>query len=373
MNQNIQIKEVLNSRDLMKFIKFPWSLYKNDPYWVPPLISDVKNKLDPRKNPFHEHAEVQTFLAYENKKIVGRIAAIIDNNHNEFHKEKVVFFGFFDVIENQTITNLLLNTVKNWGKTRGMTQLRGPANLSSNDEWGTLVKGFDSAPVVMMTYNPEFHIKLYENYGLKKLKDLVAYHLNIQEPIPARIQKAGELIKKRYNVTIRPINMKKFDEEVALIQDLYNKAWYYNWGFVPMTPNEIIHLAHELKPVAVPELILIAEVNGEPAGFSMTLPDYNQALKHANGRLFPFGLFKLLYYSKKITTARLLTLGIIEKFRKKGIEALFYLESWKEGKRRGYIDGEMSWVLEDNAAMRNGIEKLGVELYKTYRIYNQEI
>lgn len=374
MAEDLIIKKVITKGDMKKFIKLPWKIYKNDPYWVPPLLMDIKAKFDPRKNPFHEHAETQFFLALRGKEIIGRICAIVNFRHNEEHDEKVVFFGFFECQNDQEAAVALVEAVKKWGKEKNMDQIRGPANFSSSDDWGLQIKGFDSSPMIMMPYNPEYYVGLMEGTGLKKIKDLLAYHLDLQAEIPERIQRMQEVIRKRFQVTTRTLDMKNFDKEVSLFQEIYNKAWTYNWGFISMTEAEIKHMAKELKPVVVPEMVQFAYVKGEPAGIVLSLPDYNQAIKYVkNGRLFPFGLFTLLSRSKKITAGRMIGLGIAREYQKKGLEALFIMDSWSAGKKRGYLDGELSWLLEDNTDVINVVERVGGKPYKKYRIYNGQL
>lgn len=363
-----------SKKELKKYIKFEWEVYKNDKNWVPPLIIDMLSKFDSKKNPLFEHADIQPYIAYKDGKPAGRITAIIHHRHNQFHNEKVVFFGFFDVFDDFDIARALLDTVAEFGMQKGMTVMRGPASFSSNDMWGLLIENFDEPPIVMMPYNPPYYKDLLERYGLVKAKDLLAYKLVADEvQLPERVAKMVEYLKTRSDIVVRKINMKKFNEEVEKIRIIYNDAWEKNWGFIPMTEKEFEHLAKDLKTVVIPDLAFIAEVRGEPAGFSLTLPDANQALKHINGRLLPFGIFKLLYYFKKIDRGRLITLGVRKQFQKRGIEALFYYYSLEEGRRLGWKWAELSWVLEDNELMKRGIELMGGRAYKKYRIYEKNI
>jgi len=251
--------------------------------------------------------------------------------------------------------------------------MRGPANFSSNDEWGMLVEGFDSSPTLMMTYNPRYYLNFMDRYGLVKAKDLYAYQALTAPNPPQRLRRMAEKVQQREGLTIRPLNMKDFVGEVQRIRAIYNQAWSKNWGFVPMTDREFDHLAKNLRPLVVPELIFMAEVNGEPAGFSLTLPDYNQALKRINGRLFPFGLIKLWWYSRKIDGVRTMVMGVVPKYQKRGIDALFYIKTWDAGIARGATWGEMSWVLEDNELMKRALEMLGARIYRRYRIYEMTL
>ncbi len=374
MGSEVTIKPVQGRKDLKTFIKLPWKIYAGDPYWVPPLIMDMKNILDKEKNPFWKHSEGEYFIAWRDGQPVGRIAAIINENHNSFHEEKVVFFGFFESINDENVAHSLLATVEKWGKEKGMTILRGPMNPSTNDSCGFLLEGFNSPPVVMMTYNPRYYLDLMESYGLKKAKDLLAYFMDSSVPIPEKVKHIAELIRKRNNIRIRSANLKKWEQELRLVKQIYNDAWSKNWGFVPFTDEEIDHIAHELKPIIVPELAIVAEIDGEPAGFSLSIPDYNQALIHVkDGRLFPTGLAKLLWYKRKIDMIRVIIMGVRHKYRNLGIDAVFYYETYTRGINMGYYKGEFSWILEDNAPMNHTLEKLGSWVYKKYRIYEKAI
>jgi hypothetical protein len=369
----VVIQPVISRGQRRAFIKLPWRIYRDDPHWVPPLISQLKETLDPHKNPFYDHADVQLFLADRGDIPVGRIAAVVNHAHNEFHDERTGFFGFFECVNDEQVSAKLLDAAREWLRQRGMTILRGPANFSSNDEWGLLVQGFDISPVLMMPYNPPYYPELLERCGLAKTKDLYAYRMRIEEGLPDRLRRMASRIEQRESLTIRPIEMKDFDNELKRIKAIYNNAWSKNWGFVPMTDAEFDHLAKQLKPLVVPELVLLAEVKGRPAGFSLTLPDYNQALKHLNGRLFPFGIFKLLWYSRKIDHPRILVMGVTHEYQRRGIDTVFYVRTWDAGKKRGYTWGEMSWILEDNEMMKRAMELMGGKVYKTYRIYEMSI
>lgn len=369
MGLQIERIERHDQRALHRFVTFPWKVYAGDPHWVPPLIADEKKKLT--HHPFHEHATVECFLARRDGAIVGRIAAIENRLHNEVHGEQVGFFGFFEVLDDPEAGRALLAHAEAWGAARGLTQLRGPASFSSNEEWGLLVDGFDSPPVVMMTYNPRRYVALIEGAGFRKAKDLFAYYLDNPEP-PERLVRAAEALARRKGITVRPIDLKHYDREVGRIREVYNRAWERNWGFVPMTEAEIAHLAKEMKPAIKPELVQIAERGQEPVGFTVALPDVNFALRHANGRLFPFGLLKVLWYVRKISMLRVPMLGLVPEYRGQGIDQLLYLRLFQGGRKLGIVRGELSWILEDNLAMRQALDKMGAHVYKTYRIYEKE-
>jgi GNAT superfamily N-acetyltransferase len=367
---DVKVTPVQGKKDLDRFVKLPWKIYENDPVWVPPLLHDVNILLDRNKHPFHKHADVEYFLATRDNEVVGRIAAIINQLHNEFHEDKVGFFGFFESIDDQAVADALLSTAEQWVRSRGMQEIRGPMNFSVNEECGLVVDGFDVQPVIMMTHNPQYYMRLLENAGYAKAKDLLAYYMEGMKP-PEVLTRRLERARKSEGVEIRLVDLKRFDEEVATFKEIYNSAWEKNWGFVPMTDEEFNFLAKQLRPVVDPHLVLVAEVKGEPVGFAIGLPDFNQALKKINGRLLPFGLLKLLWHKRHINLARIVTLGLKPGFRKMGIDAMLYSRLFEEGPPRGYTRGEGSWILEDNWEMRRGMERFGAVVYRTYRIYEK--
>jgi len=370
--KELNIKEVVTKKDLMDFIKFPWKIYKNDKNWVPPLISERKEFFDKDKNPFFRHAEVVFYLAKRDGNVVGRIAGTVNHKHIEFQKEKAGFFGFFECVEDYEVAKALLDALRGWLKSKGMEIMRGPANFSSNEEWGMLLEGFDSPPVFMMTYNPKYYLDFMERYGMRKAKDLYAYFIDKNSPPPERVVKMAENIKQKEEIKIHNVNMKNLKNEVEKIKAIYNSAWSPNWGFIPMTDEEFDHMVKGLKQIVDPHLIFIAEMDGKPAGFSLALPDVNQVLHKINGRLFPLGLFKLLWHTKiknKINGVRIITMGVVPEFQKRGIDTVFYVETYNVGVKRGYTWAELSWVLEDNLKMNRILELLGAKLYKKYRLY----
>jgi GNAT superfamily N-acetyltransferase len=374
--QKLKIESAQTKADLMEFIKLPWQIYRNDPHWVPPLIVERKEFLDRKKNPFFRHADVVLYLARRNGQTVGRIAGIVNHNHVEYHQEKVGFFGLFECMKDQEVAKALLDKVREWLKSKGMQIVRGPANFSSNEDWGFLLEGFGSRPVIMMPYNPPYYLELAESYGMRKAKDLYAYFIDETLPTPPRVVRMAENIRKKEEITVRSLDLKRFDQEVQGIKQIYNSAWSKNWGFIPMTDEEFDHLAKSLKQIVDPHMVFIAEVDGKPAGFSLALPDFNQVLARLNGRLFPIGIFKLLWHSKvrrNIDGVRIITMGVVPEFQKRGIDTVFYLETYSVGVKRGYRWAEMSWILEDNTLMNRMLRLLGAKLYKKYRIYEMTV
>jgi len=367
---NTSIVRVTSQADLMKFIKFPWKIYSNDPYWVPPLIMDRKKLLDTSKNPFFKHAEIQLFLAKKNNEIVGRIAAIKNDLHNLHHNDKVGFFGFFECMNDQQTANLLFDSAKQWLEEKGMNAMRGPANPSSNDEYGMLIEGFNDSPRILMTYNPKYYINLCENYGFVKAKDLNAFKLETDKVLSSeKLKRVADIAQQRSGLKIFQIDMKKFDSELDKVKYVYNKAWAPNWGFVPMTEEEIDAMAKDFKAIIEPSLLLFGEINGKLVGFALVVFDYNFIFKKMNGRLFPFGIIKLLTQKKKIPWARIITLGIIPEYQKRGLDAVFYYEIVTRAAKLNIFLGEASWVLEDNDMMNRGLEVMNAHAYKKYRIY----
>jgi hypothetical protein len=374
----MRVREIGEGRDLRRFIRLAWRENERDPMWVPPLFGSVKKVLDRRKHPFHRHADVAYFLAERNGRAVGRIAAIVNHRHNEFHAERTGFFGLFESDDDREVARALLDSAAEWLRVRGMERVRGPFNFSTNDEIsspGVLIEGFDTPPTIMMSHNPPYYARLIEAAGFEKVKDLLAYWLEAEglEP-PERLSRGAERLAKRAGVTVRSLDMKRFPAEVAAIKSVYNSAWSRNWGFVPMTDAEFDSMARELKPIVDPHLCLLVEAGGKPVGFSLALPDFNRALKKLpSGRLFPFGIFRLLWEKRRIDRARSITLGFTPGYQHLGLGALLYLRTWQVGLARGYPRGEASWILEDNFDMRHPLENMGARVYKRYRIYERAL
>jgi hypothetical protein len=370
----IEVLPADGRRALRQFIRLPWKIYRDDPCWVPPLLQDMKKLLDKSKHPFFEHSTAEFFLAWHNGEPVGRIAAILNNNHNRFHNERTAFFGFFECIDDREAASALLDRAVQWAQDRGMTELRGPMSYSTNETVGLLVDGFDTSPYIMMTHNPAYYSSLIESAGFEKAMDLYAWWLSTEKGLNPKIIRVGEKVLKNEDVRVRSINLKRFWDDVEAIKRIYNNGWSNNWGFVPMTDAEFLHMAKDLKPAVDPRVILIAEKNGEPVAFSLALPDFNQALKKINGRLFPTGLIKLLYYSRKIRQVRVLALGITKKFQNwNGLGAALYYESFRRGVEAGYRSCEFSWTLESNDLINRSMSLFGAQIYKRYRIYRKSL
>lgn len=368
---SIEIREVKTSKDLDDFIKLPFLLYLKDPLFVPPLIKDMRERLS-KRNPFFLHATARYFLAEKGGKPAGRIAAIINHRHNEFHKDKVGFFGFFESVNDPQVASLLFDKVFEVLRKADMNTVRGPMNFSTNEECGFLVEGFSEPPLLMMPYNPPYYNDLMEWLGMKKAKDLYAYTWNISEELPEKILEVADAAEK-IGIMVRPINKKTFYLDMLAFMDVYNSAWEKNWGFVPLTEEETTYIAKRLKPILVPEFTLIAEKDKKPIGFLGAIPDFNSVLKHLRGKINPITIVKAIYYSKKIKDLRLLLLGVKAEYRNKGVDALLFREAFRgaKEKHRGYKRVEFSWILEDNIPTQRLVKMVGGRLYKKYRIYEK--
>ncbi len=379
---SLLIKPVKTREDRKAFLSFPWTVYKDDPYWVPPLINERMHFTDPEKNPFFEHSEAQLYTALRGDEIVGTIAAFVNRRHNEYQNENIAFFGFFEVLEDYEAAEALFKTAEGWAKERGFSALRGPAQWNTNDECGLLVDGFNDRPRILMTYNPAYYVDYIEKLGYKYARDLWAYMVSVKdfmEIIGERLDKLTTKILERKNITIRNLDMKKYDEEVKKVKVLYNNAWAKNWGFVPMTDGEFDQLADDLKAIIDPDMVFVAEKDGKTVGFSITLPDVNEPLHLA----YPtpntpewLAMIKLVWHwkiRKKVSWVRVLVLGVIPEYRKLGIDALFYYKSARAALGKGMKMGEMSWILDNNDKMNRPIIAMGGEVYKTYRFYEKPL
>lgn len=305
--------------------------------------------------------------------MIGRISAHIDHNYNNLWNEKLGSFGFFESIDDQEVANALFDAAAEWVKRRGMTVLRGPMSPSSNDEWGFLLEGFDKPPVIMMPYNPEYYLRLAENWGLRKAKDLFAFIKYADTPMPERLSALAERLRQNPRISVRPVNMRHLKSEMVIIRDLYNSSWEKNWGFSPMTEKEMDLLAKNLKTFADPNMVLLAFYDGKPAGLSITLPDMNQVLRHLNGKLGPLGLLKFLYYRRQITNARAIVFGFKAEFRRLGLPVLLFYETEQYMRRKNYRWCELSWNLEDNRLINEFDQELGAKIYKKYRVMEKPI
>jgi hypothetical protein len=374
---DLEVKEVTNKHEWNQFIKLPWEIYKNDPLWVPPLLFDLKKQLNQKANPFFHAAEIKYWIAIFNGKCVGRIAAIINHQHNRYYKIKVGFFGYFECIDDLTVSQELLFTANAWLRKQGMSTVWGPVNLSLGNESGLLIEGFDRSPIIQMSYNPPYYVHLIESFGYKKEHDLFAFYISDDilkdEKIMRRLRHLSEIVINREKISFRNFNRKDFKNEVEKIRLLFNDYMSDNWGFVPMERKEFDFIAQSLRAVLVKELAIFAEIDGIEIGFSLALPDINQVLKHMNGKLTPFGIFKFLFLKNKITDIRVILMGITKPFRRKGLEAVFYYQTIIEGAKRKFKGAELSWVSEANPLMIRELQNLNAKLYKCYRVFKKDL
>ncbi len=379
MTENqLTVRAVRTAKEARQFLDLPYELYRNHPYWVPPLRMAQKDILDTQKHPFYKTADVEKFLAFRGDQVVGRVMAIVNHTSNEYHKEHAGHFGFFECINDLAVARVLLDAAREWLGDRAMEVMRGPFNPSSNYECALLVKGFDSLPTVMMTYNFEYYAQLFEQYGFKKAMDMFAYNIGVKVfNYSEKLSRVAERLKSKYHIQIRTINLKNFAGEVETFRQIYNDAWSDNWGFVPVTDEEFTHIAKDMKQIVDPDVIFVAEQLDEatgklrPIGFFLAIPDINRALKKVtDGRLLPFGLLKLLWHSRKIDYIRIVTMGVVKEHQNLGVAAVFYDAIYKEAANVGkYPNGEMSWVLENNLMMNRSAELIGGTVSKVYRIY----
>jgi GNAT superfamily N-acetyltransferase len=378
----LQIHTVQTAGDRREFLSFPWKVYQDDPYWVPPLFNERIHFIT--QHPFLEHSDVEFFMAKRGNQVVGTIAAFINHNHNEFQNEHIGFFGFFEVLDDPDAAQLLLSTAEKWVKERGYDAIRGPAQYSTNDECGLLVDGFDDPPRILMTYNPPRYMDYLENQGYEKAMDLHAYALDTDiyaggSKFPKKLIRVVEKIKEKGDILIRKVDMKHFDQEVKRVKAIYNQSWAKNWGFVPMTESEFDEMGEALRQILDPDMTLVAEIDGNPIGVSITLPDLNQPLLRAYPRPETpewWTMAKLVLNWKvrrQVTWCRVLILGVLPAYRARGVDALFYYETARAALKKGIKSAEMSWILENNDAISRPIRMLGGEIYKTYRFYEKRL
>ncbi len=370
----MKILHVTSRSDLKRFIDLPYELYKKDPVWVPPLLEDQFRQFDLKRNPMLGHCEYALFLLEENEKIIGRVAAFIDRLALETWKEPIGLFGYYECIEDLTVSNLLLETAATWLRNKGMTKMRGPWSFISH-EWGLVLEGFTPSPVVMTPYNPPYYIDHLASFNLEKIKDLLVYYISIKEgyTIPGRIMTLTDDVVRRYGVHVRHVDMKNYDKDVQSFIDLSNRSLINNWGYTSVTREEADAIARDLKPLIQPKGIIFAEdAEGKPIGFVITLPDINRILKSLNGHLFPFGWLKLRLGIPKLRNYRLYALGVIPEYHRKGIDSLLY-RALCESLYAPDTWIEINYVLEDNAPMNNAIHKLNAKPLRKYRIFEKEL
>ena len=374
----VEIRPALSWLDRGRFVRLPWQIHAGDPLWIPPLLLERKEFLNRRKHPFFKHGDAIALLALRRGHAVGRILVSDDPNFNAAHHDNAGCFGMFDSPDDPEVAHALLDAAAAWLAARGRDRIMGPIDYSINYTCGLLIEGFDTPPRIMMNHNPPYYQRLLESWGLVKAKDLLAWWFDRADNRIASWRCRVERLAARSGVRVRPMSKRNLHAEVRQLHAIYNQAWKDNWGMVPMTLAEFEHMAEELAPLAVPELMLVAEVEGQAVGFSLTLPDFNEVLPAVDGRLFhyglPIGLWRLWRGLKRIKTARLLALGVLNEFRRRGIAELLILRTFDYGTQvMGYTGAELSWTLEDNALVNHTIEAVGGRRYKTYRIFERTL
>ncbi len=373
----VEVTEVVSRADRDAFIKFPWEIYRDDPVWVPPLLLERKEFLDRKKHPFYKHGDAALFLARAGGKIVGRIMASDDPNYNSLHQTNAGCFGLFECINDPAVAAALFAAAARWLRAKGRSEIMGPIDYSTNYVCALLIEGFEHPPMLLTSHNPPYYAALIESGGFEKAMDWYAWWFSEPEKTAVRLRRIAGRFGNKLSVSIRPVNMKNPAGESRRLREIYNQAWEKNWGFVPFTPAEFDHLTKELKPIAVPEFTLIAEVGDEPAGFILCVPDINVAFKKINGRLtnygLPIGLGKLLYYKSRIRTARLIALGVKPKYRRGGIAEMLVLRIIEDAMIKRGFSGELSMTLENNHLINRFLAAIGAQRYKTYRIYRRAL
>jgi len=374
---SIEISKVTSRRERDAFIEFQWQIYGDDPAWVPPLFVERKAFLDRDRHPFYKHGDAALFLARRSDKIVGRIMASDDPNYNSLHESNVGCFGLFECIDDNDVAAALLAAAASWLRQKGRTEIMGPIDYSTNYVCGLLIDGFQFPPTILTAHNPPYYRQLLESCGFAKAKDWYAWWFADPSTAASHLRRIAARFASRCPAVIRSANLKNLREESRRLRQIYNQAWQKNWGFVPFTEAEIEFMTNELKPFLVPEFAWVAEVGNEPVGFILCLPDVNVVLRRLNGRLtrfgLPIGLLQLLLWKNRISTGRLIALGVIEKYRRAGIAEMLVLRMIEETMIKRGITGELSMTLEDNVLINRFIKAIGADRYKTYRIYTKNI
>ncbi len=371
----VEVRSVAGKRQLDAFIKLPWRLYRNEPNWVPPLLMDLRKRLDRERNPFFDHAVAEYFLAYREGRPVGRVTAQIDRNLNQFQDNDWGLFGFFECDNDSEAAFALLAAAEAWLQERGCDRMVGPMDFTTNDECGVLIEGHERAPIILTPWSHRYYPAMLEGAGLRKAMDTLMWELRIEgrENVHPAIWEMADKVASEHGITVRPMRKRDLQNEVSRFLEVYNAAWERNWGFVPLTEEEARHYAKDLKPVLDENWAMIAEKDGETVGAALTLPDYNQVLAHLDGRLLPFGWLKALYWRRKIDRVRVLALGVKPEYQHTGVAARMYQMHFDAAERTPQKHGEMGWILETNDTMNRAMEGMGGTLVRRHRLYEREL
>lgn len=369
----LDVRPVASKRDLMTFIKLPWRLYRNEPNWVPPLISERRRFLDRRQNPWFEHGEAQYFLAWRDGRAVGRITAQVDRILNEFQDNAWGLFGFFECEDDPEAAAALLDAAEQWLRARGRDRMVGPMDFTMNDECGVLVEGFERPPIILTNWTHGYYPALLEGAGMAKAMDTLMWELRIQgrDRVHPAIWRMAEQVESKHGIVVRPMRKKDIHAEIDRFLEVYNAAWERNWGFSPLTEKEVRHYAKTLKPLLDEHWAFIAEKDGETVGAALSIPDYNQVLAKMNGRLLPFGWAKFLWNRRRIDRVRVFALGVKREWQHTGVAARFYELHFDSAEVTPQTYGEMGWILESNKSMNRAMEGMGGRVVRRYRLYER--
>lgn len=373
----VEVVPVASRKHRKQFLELPWRANAGDPNWMPPIRRTQKLLCGFGKHPFYEKAESRAYLALRDGDPVGRVLAIVNHAHNEFHDEQRGFVGFFESDDDTAVSRALLDAAAEWLRGKGMTAVRGPADPSINYEWGMLIDGFETPPYFLMTHNPRYYPALFEDWGFAKAQDMFAYggDIEVLRGLQTRnkLVRMDETIRERFGITVRSMDRSRFQAEVEKFLEIYNEALTNTWGYVPMSRAEVLHMARELKHLIVPELAIVAEIKGEAIGVVFGLLDYNPRVKQIDGRLYPFGFIKLLYSKRAIKRVRIVSTNVLPKYQGWGVGLVLAIGMVRPGLDFGLRECEFSWVLESNDLSRKTLEKGGAPKYKTYRVYDREL
>ena len=375
MEKAITISRAGTPRERARFIKMPWQIYRDDPHWVPPIIADQRQFLDPRRGMFFDHGEAAIFTAARDGVLVGRISAHVNHTHEERFRDGKGFFGFFECVDDQIVADALFRTAEGWLRDRGKRSCEGPLSFAIYDEVGILVDGFDSDPYVLNVHNPPYYPRLVEGAGYRKSVDWYAYRGSFDDypNLDERLQRLCDRALERSGVTFRALDMRRLDREAEIVKEIFHAAWDENWGHVPFSDREFLRLKDALKMIVAPELSLFAEKDGRPVGIALTLYDANQAARRINGRLYPFVFLTFLRNVRRTDRIRQFAMGVLSEFRGRGIEIALYMTIARRGFQMGLREVEMSLIVENNDAMNDTMKHLPAEIYKTYRIYGKDL